>query len=105
MIRSLILGLAGSALLVGCGPYVKPDEAGEGVRVALAEQVVGCKRLGEVTTTVPAKLVGVNRDPEKVRQELNNLARNEGAAMGGDAVVAESEVTDGHRRYGVFRCR
>ena len=44
------------------------------------------------------------RKPPKVADELATLARNEGALLDGDTVVAESTVADGRQVFGVFRC-
>jgi hypothetical protein len=41
----------------------------------------------------------------KVAGELEALARNEAALMGGDTVVAELPVKDGRQVFGVYRCQ
>ena len=47
----------------------------------------------------------VQRKPGKVAEELERLARNEAAELGGDRIVALGPVRDGQRSYAVFACR
>jgi hypothetical protein len=90
-------------LLNAC-TWVKTTPEGESVRVASADAVSGCERKGKVTVSVKNRVSGVERKPTKVATELAALARNEGALLGGDTVVAESAVADGRQVFGVYRC-
>jgi len=84
--------------------WVKPTPEGEFVRVLTADGVAGCARKGQVTVSLKDRVAGYDRNAEKVARELATLARNEGALMGGDAVVAESAEKDGRQTFGVFNC-
>ena len=84
--------------------WVKTTTEGESVRVASADAVSGCERKGKVTVSVKNRVSGVERKPTKVATELATLARNEGALLGGDTVVAETAVADGRQVFGVYRC-
>ena len=99
-IAALIL-LAGS--MSAC-TWVKVTPEGEAVRVASADAVGNCERTGKVTVSVKSRVSGVERKPTKVASELAALARNEGALLGGDTVVAETSVSDGRQVFGVYRC-
>jgi hypothetical protein len=90
-------------LLNAC-TWVKTTPEGESVRVASADAVSGCERKGKVTVSVKNRVSGVERKPTKVATELATLARNEGALLGGDTVVAETAVADGRQVFGVYRC-
>jgi hypothetical protein len=46
----------------------------------------------------------LDRNSARLELELVTLARNEAGTMGGNAVVAESVITDGQQRFGVYRC-
>jgi hypothetical protein len=98
---------AGSLLLVfaalGCS-WVEPSERAGGVRLASAEEVSGCERLGKTTSSVADSIGPFSRGEERVADELATLARNEAALMGGDAVAPESPVEDGRQVFGVYRC-
>ena len=94
-------------LLAGLSPactWVKTTPEGEPVRVAMADAVTDCTRQGKVTVSLKSRVAGVERKPTKVAEELATLARNEGAALGGNTVVAETTVKDGSQVYGVYRC-
>jgi len=84
--------------------WVKTTPEGEFVQVASADAVVNCVRKGSVKVSLKNKVAGVERKSNKVAAELAALARNEGATMGGDTVVAESLVSEGHQEFGVYQC-
>jgi hypothetical protein len=99
---------AAVALLLGslsACTWVKTTPEGEAVRVASADAVGSCERKGKVTVSVKSRVSGVERKPTKVATELATLARNEGALLGGDTVVAEGDVSEGRQVFGVYRCR
>lgn len=84
--------------------WVKPTEAGANVQISSADAVADCERLGKVNVSVKDRIGRVNRKETKVETELGTLARNEGAVMGGNTVVAESGVEDGRQEFGVYDC-
>lgn len=100
----LLAGLASGLLLATACTWVKPTPAGESVRVATADQVGACERKGKVTVSLKSRVAGVERKPTKVANELATLARNEGGLLGGDTVVAESDVMEGRQVFGVYVC-
>jgi hypothetical protein len=50
-------------------------------------------------------VAAIQRSPGTVREELEGLARNEAARLGGDRIVALGPVNDGARTYAVYDCR
>ena len=104
MEKLLALIVATSILVVtGCA-WVKPTPEGEKVRVLDADEVATCKELGATNVSLLDKIVGINRNAEKVQKELETLARTSAARMGGDTVVADSPVQDGQQRFIVYKC-
>ena len=85
--------------------WVETTPGGESVSVASADAVTQCERKGKVTVSLKSRVAGVERKATKVATELATLARNEGAQLGGDTVVAESAVADGSQVFGVYRCK
>jgi hypothetical protein len=96
-----VIVLAG--MLNAC-TWVKTTPEGESVRVASADAVGDCVRKGKVTVSVKSRVSGVERKPTKVATELAALARNEGALLGGDTVVAETDAVEGRQTFGVYQC-
>lgn len=88
----------------GC-TWVKPTEAGAAVVVSDGSGVSNCERKGEVEAALKSRVGAFERNATKVAGELETLARNEAAKMGGDTIVAESTVRDGKQTFGVYRCR
>jgi hypothetical protein len=78
----------------------------EGARVQLRslEQARACEQKSRVTVSVKDKVAGITRNEDKMRGELETLARNEAARVGGNAVAAESEPTDGRQVFLIYHC-
>lgn len=101
----LCAGLLAGALAATTGcTWVKVTPEGQDVAVAKAADVADCARKGKVTVSVKGNVGRMERNQMKVTTELATLARNEAAALGGDTVVAESEIIDGRQVYGVYDC-
>jgi len=98
LITAAVLGL-------GACSWVDLSPGGEQVDVMNQEQAADCERVGQTTSQVLDRVGFVDRSPEKLAEELKTLARNEAAGMGGDAIVAATEITDGRQRFTVYRCR
>lgn len=99
--RLLVLMLC---LSLGACAWITLTPGGEKVRVLDANEVSTCKLLGNSTVSLMAKVAGINRNEDEVKKELSLLARNAGAEMGGDTVVAISAVKQGTRSYAVYKC-
>jgi hypothetical protein len=100
----MILSMAVFALLLSACTWVELTPAGDTVRIVSANEVEGCKRLGTTTASLRDKILGIERNQERVQRELNTLARNGAADMKGDTVVPISEPDDGKQRFAVYRC-
>lgn len=97
-----VLGMA--ALLCAC-TWVQLTPNGAQVRVRELDEVMECQKLGSTGARTSDHVGIFQRHPEKVAKELESLARNEAANMGGDTIVAVSPIAGGERRYDVYRCR
>lgn len=87
----------------GC-TWIKPTPKGEAVRVLGADDVSACQKLGDTTVSLLHKVAGINRSEKTVRKELETMARNSAATMGGDAVVATSPINEGEQSFDVYQC-
>lgn len=90
-------------IVTGC-TLVELNSEGEKARVLSASEVTGCKYVGKTTSTTTEKVVGVKRHEKAIIEELESLARNAAHRLGGDTVVAESEIVDGRQSFQVYRC-
>ncbi|WP_423895105.1 DUF4156 domain-containing protein [Candidatus Pelagadaptatus aseana] len=95
------LGL--TALVSACA-WVDSKPGSEQVVMLDRFQAESCQRLGTTSTQTKDKLWLYERDQQTVRNELVALARNEAAAMGGNALVPEQEATDGQQQFIIYRC-
>ncbi|WP_127478680.1 DUF4156 domain-containing protein [Sulfurivermis fontis] len=96
--------MAALVLALSACTWVEPTAQGEKVRVLSAEEVTKCKKVGQTTVSLLAKLAGIERNPQKVQEELNILARNSAVELDGDTVVPISAVEDGKQTFAVYRC-
>jgi hypothetical protein len=88
---------------LGC-TWVPLDPQAEAIRVRAAGDVSGCERIGKTGTRVADRIGPFARGERKIRQELETLARNEAAEMGGNAVAPLGEVAGGEQDFGIYRC-
>jgi hypothetical protein len=88
---------------LGC-TWVPLDPQAEAIRVRAPGDISGCERIGKTGTRVAARVGPFARGESKIRQELETLARNEAAEMGGNAVAPLNEATGGEQDFGIYRC-
>lgn len=105
MKAKLCLGLAGALLLSGCS-FVKLAPHADEVLVLKPHQARECEQLRRSTSQVLDKVWFINRNRERMAEELETLARNTAAELGGNAVVADSEIEPGGRqRFIIYNCQ
>jgi len=93
------------AALSAC-TFVKMAPGGAQVQVARADRDLNaCQRRGEIAVSVKDRLGPYSRDPIRVRDELETLARNEAPDLQADTVQPKSEPKDGEQRFLAFRCK
>lgn len=97
--------IAIAVILIQACSWVELTPQGERVEVMNQQQAANCERIGQTTAEVLDEVGFVDRSKEKQAEELLTLARNEAAAMGGDAIVSATQITDGRQRFLVYRCR
>lgn len=84
--------------------WVQPDEGAEEV-VELPERRVGdCERIGSVEVTTAARVLGLDRHEDKIKEEQRTLAKNHAVERGGDTIVPVSDSENGKRRFDIYRC-
>lgn len=102
LIRIATLTLLG--FVTACS-WVALEKGANDVLVLPPERLTAdCESLGSVTVSVAAKVGVLERHDDEVIEDLNILARNYAAEKGGDTAVPRGEVTDGARKYEIFRC-
>jgi hypothetical protein len=99
------LAIALGVSLLGACTWVKMEPEGQAIRVAgQGEDLSGCRRLGEIAVAVKDAVGLYRRDPLKVRDELEVMARNEAPRMQADTIQAVDEPINGEQRFLAFRC-
>jgi|SRR5690606_16580834 len=102
--RCLPVALLTAAMALGSAcTWVKVSPEAQQVVVLPASRVSACNRIGVISTTVKAVVMGIPRDATKVRNELDDLARQQAVALGANTVVRQS-VVNGKGSYVAYSC-
>lgn len=102
-LNASLLVLACATVVQGCS-WVDLETNAEDVLVLKPHQTKQCEEMRKTTSQVVDKVWFVDRNPEKVAKELATLARNTAAELGGNAIVAESEVENGRQTFIILNC-
>ena len=91
------------ALALAC-TWVKLTEGGQAVRVAKQGEAAGCESKGRTHAQTTDRVVIFARRDQPIQLELESLARNEAALMGGDTIVPATSIERGRQTFDVYRC-
>ncbi len=98
-----IILFALAATIVACS-FVEINPQAKNIIVAPTMNTLSrCKFLGNITVSLWSS-AETFQSKETVENQLNTLARNEAAKMGGDVVTPDSKIKDGQRTYRVYNC-
>ena len=95
--------VAASVLVSSC-TWVHMAPGASAVQV-VAGQPTGCEQRGEIEVSVKDRLGPFERNPRKVRDELETLARNEAPGLQADTIQPLDGYEDGEQRWRAWRCR
>lgn len=101
--RRLLMPMLVAALSAGC-VFVQPTAEGKKVRLLAPHEVERCRSLGTLTSQVADRVGAILRSREAVQEDVLINAQNAAAEMGGDTIVATSELEGGKQTFGVYRC-
>ena len=102
--RILILSAALLASTAAC-TWVPIEAGGKAVRELPAGPVApGCVAKGEIVVTVKNKVGFYNRNPLRVQEELETLARNEAPGVGADSISPLGPPVEGGQSWALWRC-
>ncbi len=86
----------------GC-QFVQVSDKGANVKQATSADVVNCRNVGQVVATTQARVL-IKRGDVKVRQELIDLARNQAAELGANAIVPVAPHENGKQTFRAYAC-
>lgn len=104
MKAKMIILLFSLTILSAC-TAIKLTPEGQNIRILGSHDVVACKVIGKTTATVTDTVIGLKRKEHIIRKELETLARNAAADMGGDTIVAKGKLEGGKQLFKVYKCR
>jgi hypothetical protein len=100
-----IISLSLLLLVLSACTWVELTPEAENVRIVEAVHVANCKLVGTTTVTVKADVASFKRDAEKIKSELETLARNEAIRLKGDTLVAATDIQEGEQTFNVYKCK
>jgi hypothetical protein len=101
-LRLLVLAVALVPLAACTFVHMAPGAAQ--VRV-VASAPAGCEKRGEIEVSVRDSLPFHERNPLRIRDELEVLARNEAPGLGADTLHPLVPPTSDEQRFVAWRCR
>jgi hypothetical protein len=105
IVPSRIIASAALAASLGACTWVPMQTGASAVRVfATGAAPAGCSKLGEIEVEVTDKVAFYARNPVRVREELETMARNEALGLGADAIQPMAEPREGSQRFSGWRC-
>ena len=84
--------------------WVEPTKESNDVTLVKSFNVKSCTKLGASTATVTHKVGIITRDKETVIEELNTMAKNHAAEIGGDSIVELLPAVEGSMKYEIYKC-
>ena len=98
-----MLPLLAATLALGACTWVPIAPSAQGVRV-LREAPTGCEKVGEIEVEVTDKVMLYQRNPLRVAEELETLARNQAAGIAATDIHPLAAAQDGRQRFAAWRC-
>ena len=103
--KTVFMLLLAGLITTAC-TWVELSEEGKAIRIVTLDDIANCKKQGNVVVKLKDKIAGFDRDEEKVKRELENLARNTVVElkMDGESIVPVSPIKDGQQTFAVYKC-
>ena len=95
--------IVSAAILLSACSSLQLSEGGEKVRVLEPSEISSCKNLGRTNTSVTDRLI-LERPADTIARELEIVARNSAARMGGDTIVPLTVIEGGQQTFVVYKC-
>ncbi|WP_202843649.1 DUF4156 domain-containing protein [Luteimonas saliphila] len=99
--RVLLSAVLLSALSACTWVHMAP---GAGAVKVVSGPPTGCEKRGEVEVSVKHSIAFIERNPIKVRDELETLARNEAPGLQADTIHPLADPAGGSQRFAAWRC-
>ena len=99
----LLLAVAAVFPLAGC-TWVPIAPAARQVTVLRAAPA-GCEKVGEIDVEVTDKVMLYKRNPLRVAEELETLARNQATGIPATDIHPLGEPSEGTQRFAAWRCK
>jgi len=98
------LSIIATTILLSACSGISLTEEGEKIRVLEPSEVGSCRELGKSNTSVTATVAGIERPDDTIAKELETIASNSAARMGGDTIVPLTIVEAGQQTFMVYKC-
>ncbi len=100
---AFLLPAAAVLLAVSGCTWVPIAPAAQAVKVLRAAPA-GCEKVGEIEVEVTDKVALYTRNPLRVAEELETLARNQAAGIPATDIHPLNAPTEGTQRFAAWRC-
>lgn len=102
--KFITLLLSVTAGLNACSFVSLDPQARDIVVTETRSSLNSCKFLGDTNVSIWSH-AETFQSQKSVITQLDTLAKNEAATMGGTTILPKSEINNGQRTYGVYKCK
>lgn len=92
-----------AASLSAC-TWVHMAPGASAVQVMAAGNPPACDKRGDIAVSVKNSVAFYDRNPLRVREELETLARNEAPGLEADTIQPLGQPVDGEQRFAAYSC-
>ncbi len=103
-VTSVVMICAVTVSTLGC-TWVPLTAEGRNVRILQTIAAADCEKISTVNAKTAERVGVFARSDRKVREELESLARNDAADVGGDVIVPIGTMTNGRQSFAIYRCQ
>lgn len=105
MKKTVAIHLLSASLLTTACTWVELGSQGAQVKTVQKEDILQCKKVGNIEVKGKHQVLGISRNKEKLMGELEILARNEASQIGANTIVAENTPDNGQQHFSAYQCQ
>ena len=92
-------------LLFGCAKFIDIESGSESIKLVNKFNADDCVIKSTVTVSVLSEVGFIDRDPESIKLDLNQLAKNAAVSNKGNSIIKIGSSENGKATYQILNCQ